>query len=342
VSDQRQRFVAWTIGALTGAVILLTSACGASPDASAANASTPTTDVARAVVNIDGHVRDGSVAGTGMIIRSDGIVLTNNHVVAGTLDLVAQVSGTGPVFHATVLGVDPTHDVAVIRLEGAKNLPTVPIDTSGVVATGDAVTGMGNAQGHNGSPVSVSGSVTALDETLTVTGDNGRLIETLNGMIGVDAAIEPGDSGGPLLNAAGKVIGMDTAGTTPSQAAANGGTSGDAIPINSAMDIVNQIINNVASPYLQSGHRGILGVDLMDTTGGALVTSVVAGDAAAGAGVVKGDVITSFAGAALQSAGDLDRLLQDRRPGDIVAIAWRDARGKAHHATVALSPGPPA
>ncbi|MDQ6856813.1 MAG: S1C family serine protease [Candidatus Dormibacteraeota bacterium] len=342
MSHGHDRVSAWIIGGLTCVVIVLTSACGASPDASAADASSANADVARAVVNIDGHVRDGSVAGTGMVIRSDGIVLTNNHVVAGTLDLVAQVSGTGPVYRATVIGVDPTQDVAVIRLEGAKNLPTAPIETSGVIAAGDAVTGMGNAQGHNGSPVSVSGSVTALDETLTVAGDNGRLIETLNGMIGVSAAIEPGDSGGPLLNAAGKVIGMDTAGTTVSQAAANGGTSGDAIPINSAMDIANQIINNVASPYLQSGHRGILGVDLADAPGGALVTAVVAGDAAAGAGVVKGDVITSFTGAALQSAGDLDRLLQDRRPGESVAVTWRDASGKNRQASVALSPGPPA
>ena len=141
MSVRRERLVAWTIGGITSAVIVLTSSCGGSPDASAANASTATADVARSVVNIDGHVRDGSVAGTGMVIRSDGIVLTNNHVVAGTLDLVAQVSGTGPVFHATVLGVDPTHDVAVIRLEGAKNLPTVPIETSGVLAAGDVVTG---------------------------------------------------------------------------------------------------------------------------------------------------------------------------------------------------------
>ncbi len=342
MSDRRGGVAAPIITGLTCAVVVMTSACGASPDAPAADASSAKDDVARAVVNIDGHVRDGSVAGTGMIIRSDGLVLTNNHVVAGTLDLVAQVNGSGPVYHATVIGVDPTHDVAVIRLEGAKNLPTVPIETSGTLAAGDAVTGMGNAQGHNGSPVSVSGSVTALDETLTVAGDNGRLIETLNGMIGVNAAIEPGDSGGPLLNAAQKVIGMDTAGTTVSQAAANGGTSGDAIPINDAMDIANQIINNVASPYLQSGHRGILGVDLTDTAGGALVTAVVAGDAAARAGVVKGDVITSFAGAAVQSAGDLDRLLQDRRPDDSVAVAWRDAAGRSHQVTVALSPGPPA
>ncbi len=341
MSEGRERSVASVIAGMGGVVVMLTAACGSTPDATAAAASTPT-GVTRAIVNIDGHVRGGSVAGTGMVIRSDGIVLTNNHVVAGTLDLVAQVSGTGPVFRATVMGVDPTHDVAVIRLEGAKNLPTVPIDTSGVVSAGDAVTGMGNAQGHNGSPLSASGSVTALDQTLTVTGDNGRLVETLNGTIGVSAAIEPGDSGGPLLNAAGKVIGMDTAGTTQSQAAANGGTSGDAIPINDAMDIANQIINNVASPYLELGHRGVLGVDLVDAAGGALVTAVVAGDAAAAAGVVTGDTITSFAGAAVQSAGDLDRLLQDRRPGDSVAITWHDAAGRPHQATVMLSPGPPA
>lgn len=334
MSSRRGRLAAALVTGMAGSVVVLTSACGSagSPDAAAAGGPSAATDVAHAVVNIDGHVVGGSVAGTGMIIRSDGLVLTNNHVVAGTLDLVAQVGGTGRVYRATVLGVDPIHDVAVIRMEGATQLPSVRIETSGVVAAGDAVTAMGNAQGHNGSPVSVSGSVTALDETLSVTGDGGRLIETLNGMIGVDAPLEPGDSGGPLLNTAGAVIGMNTAGTNPNQPAADGNRFGEAIPINTAIGIANQIVNHVVSPYLQSGHSGILGLDVTDSAGGAL----------AAAGVVKGDVITAVAGAVVQSAADVDRVMRDRRPGDAVTLAWRNAAGGSHQANVTLSPGPPA
>jgi S1-C subfamily serine protease len=326
------------------AVVVGCVACGHPAGASpvSSGSSSGASDVASAVVNINGHVTGGTVAGTGMIIRSDGIVLTNNHVVAGTVDLVAQVDGTGPLYRATVLGVDPTQDVAVVRLEGAAHLPTVPIDTTGVVVAGDDVTGMGNALGHNGSPVSATGTVTALDQTLTVSGDSGRLVETLNGLIQFSAAIQPGDSGGPLLNGAGSVIGMDTAASDPAQAAANGGSVGAAIPINTAISIADQITAGVTSAYIQSGHSGTLGVEVADAAGGAQVTSVIAGDAAASAGIVEGDVVTELGGAVVQSAADVYGLMRGRSPGDPLTVVWLDPAGARHQAKVTLSPGPPA
>src|SRR5438552_3822928 len=107
----------------------------------------------------------------------------------------------------------PPRDVAVVKLKNASNLPSARLDESGAVNIGDRVVGVGNALGRNGTPVSASGSVTTLDQTLEVRDEGDTLTETLNGMVCFDADIEPGDSGGPLFNQSGQVIGMDTAGT---------------------------------------------------------------------------------------------------------------------------------
>jgi S1-C subfamily serine protease len=301
------------------------------------------TTAADAVVNINGVLPGGGIAGTGMVIAADGIVLTNNHVVQGTESLTGQIAGAGPVYQATVLGVDPTDDVAVVRLEGARGLRTVPLDTNGVVTAGDQVTGIGNALGADGAPVPATGAVTALNETLTVAGESPGIYETLNGLIGISAAIQPGDSGGPLLNSAGDVIGMDTAGVRGASVPING-SLGDAIPITRALSVAHDILSGVTSPYIQSGHSGILGVSAADITGvdGAAVTSVTPGDAAATAGIVGGDVITSIDGVAIHSHADLTAVRAGRRPGDTVTVVWRDPTGASHRASIALSPGPPA
>lgn len=297
--------------------------------------------VESAVVNINGRLADGFIAGTGMIIAGDGIVLTNNHVVAGTDRLTAQVGNTGPVYTATVLGVDPTHDVAVIRLEGAQNLATVPLDTSGRVGVGDRVTAMGNALGRNGPPVVTVGVITALDETMSVSGDDGRVQDTLAGLIQFNARIQPGDSGGPLFNAAGRVIGMDTAGST---GAASGGSIGAAIPISAAIAIARQITAGDRSAYILGGSSGILGLFVTSDAGagGVRVTRVTTGAAAATAGIVAGDLVTAVGGVTLRSPADFAAATQGRRPGDRVTVTWVDASGQRHAASVALSAGPPA
>jgi S1-C subfamily serine protease len=295
------------------------------------------------IVNINGDIPEGTIAGTGMVLTSGGIVLTNNHVVANTTGLTAQLAGRGPVYKAVVIGVDPTQDVAVIQLFGASGLPTTPFDLSGSLAVGDPVTGEGNALGRNGSPVVAKGMVTSLDETIQVQDEEATIVETLDGVICFNAPIQPGDSGGPLLSAQGRVIGMDTAGSlinAPGVAA----SWGCAIPITRAMSIAQQIRAGTASPYFESGHRGVLGVEVTTRGGvsGAVVVSTTSGDAAATAGIVAGDVITNVAGLAVPSVADFNQVMQDRRPGDVVTVAWLDSAGATHSASVTLSPGPPA
>lgn len=301
-----------------------------------------TNGVAAAVVNINGRLADGIIAGTGMILSADGTVLTNNHVVAGTDLLTAQVGGRGPVYDATVVGVDPTHDVAVIRLRGASGLPTVPLNRSGQLARGDHVTAMGNALGANRVPVSVTGEVTSLDESLLVLNHGTNLDTTLSGLIAFNAPIQPGDSGGPLIDQQGRVIGMDTAGS-PSTGDV-GSTFGAAIPINDALGIAAQITAGVTSAYIQSGHSGVLGVTVADADGGAgaLVSTVVRGDAADIAGIVAGDVITEFGSTPIASAATFADASAGWRPGDHTTAVWRDAAGGLHRADVVLSEGPPA
>lgn len=293
-----------------------------------------------AIVNINGTIPEGTIAGTGMVLTSNGFVLTNNHVVADTTTLTAQLAGRGPIYPAVVIGVDPTQDVAVIQLVGASGLPVTPFDLSGSLAIGDPVTGKGNALGHNGAPVVATGRVTSLDETIEVQDEAATIVETLDGVICFNAPIQPGDSGGPLLNASGRVIGMDTAGSAGTGTAP--ATWGCAIPITRAMTIAQQIRAGTTSPYIEGGHRGILGVAVGTASGAARVVSVAAGAAAAAAGIVAGDVITSVGGISVTTVADLNQVMQDRRPGDDVTVTWIDTHGARHSATVVLSAGPPA
>jgi S1-C subfamily serine protease len=324
------------IGVLVSGRVAQHDGPGASPSASAS------ADISAAIVNINGTVPGGRIAGTGMIISADGAVLTNNHVVAGTSDLTAMIGAHGHVYKATVVGVDPSQDVAVIRLEGASGLPVVPLENSGVVNLSDHVTAEGNALGHNGAPVVVTGQVISLDETLTVQSEGNHTQNTLAGLIQFNAPIQPGDSGGPLLDEEGRVIGMDTAAspTTGDQ----GARFGAAIPIDTAIGVAHQIISGASSPYIQSGHSGVLGLAVGDssTHDGAKVISLTSNEAGALAGIALGDVITAFAGTSISSAADFQSASQGWRPGDKVSIAWRDAAGAAHTATATLSAGPPA
>jgi S1-C subfamily serine protease len=295
------------------------------------------------IVNINGTGPGGYIAGTGMVLTSNGLVLTNNHVVADTTDLTAQLAGRGPVYNAVVVGVDPTQDVAVIRLEGATGLPLTPFDLSGSLGIGDAVTGLGNALGHNGAPVAARGTVTSLDETIFVADEDASIVETLDGVVCFNAPIQPGDSGGPLINTSGRVIGMDTAGALTSATLA-GAKWGCAIPITRAMTIAQQIEAGIASPYFESGHRGILGVAVAARPGvaGCVVSSVTPGEAAAAAGIVATDVITTVGGIPVPTIAGFNIVMQDRRPGDQVTVTWRDASGGTHSAVAVLSAGPPA
>ena len=210
---------------------------------------------------------DGAAAAaTGMIISSSGLVLTNNHVINGTTGLTA-VTSTGQQYTATWLGYDKSSDVAVIKLNGASGLRTVPIGDSSTVKIGADVVGMGNANG-TGRISYVSGTITNVDQTITASDEgSGEAAEKLTGMLQTNAQIIPGDSGGPLVSTDGKVIGMDTA---ASVAGVNdsGQDVGFAIPINHAMALARQIIAGKPGSGVRIGSSGFVGVLVPSGRGG--------------------------------------------------------------------------
>jgi S1-C subfamily serine protease len=202
-----------------------------------------------------------AAAGTGMVINPDGLVLTNNHVIEEATKISATVLATGRTYTARVVGYDKTGDIALIQLESASGLHTVPLGNSGAVRAGAAVVALGNAEGQ-GSIVPAVGQVTGLHKTITASDEGGTATtEVLHGMIETNADIVSGDSGGPLADSAGQVIGMDTAGSSVSFAQ-QPTTAGFAIPINTALSVARQIAAGHASNVITIGYPPFLGIFL--------------------------------------------------------------------------------
>jgi S1-C subfamily serine protease len=221
------------------------------------------------VISSNLQYQDDAAEATGMIISSNGLVLTNNHVINGTTGLTARVvnadgQGSGPRYTARWLGYDKTADVAVIQLVGASGLHTVPLGDSNNVKVGDGVVAMGNANG-TGYITTVEGRITGLNEKITAS-DNGESAETLTDMMQTSSQIIPGDSGGPLASQDGQVIGMDTAASTDSVGLGSQQDVGFAIPINRAMSIADQIISGKSSSDVRVGSVGFLGVVVVGGT----------------------------------------------------------------------------
>jgi S1-C subfamily serine protease len=210
------------------------------------------------VINTTLQYNSESAAATGMVISPDGLVLTNNHVIEDSTSITARTAN-GHRYQAKVVGYDVTGDIALIQLQGASGLKTVPIGNSSSLKTGDSVVGMGNAEGQN-AIVPVTGQVTALNQTITA-GDQGGSVtqETLHNMIQTNADIVSGDSGGPLANSAGQVIGMDTAGNDGGFSVQQN-SSGYAIPIANALAVASQITQNQASSTVTIGYPPFVGI----------------------------------------------------------------------------------
>jgi S1-C subfamily serine protease len=199
------------------------------------------TSVEPAIVNITGELEDGTqIAATGMLISSDGYVLTNDHVVNGVSNIFVAVPGTKKTYGGNVVGGVQAQDVGVIKLIDASHLPTVPIGDSDKVAMGDSVTAVGNALGFGGSPTVSPSHIQALGQNVTELGDNGYPFAHLTDMLEISGVVQPGDSGGPLITTSGKVIGMDTASNFGF--AGFSGDKGYAIPINNAISVAHQIM----------------------------------------------------------------------------------------------------
>lgn len=284
-------------------------------------------------------------AGTGMVLTSNGEVLTNNHVIEGATTISVTDVGNGKTYAATVVGYSVTRDVAVLQLTDASGLQTVT--TGSAASTGEEVVGIGNAGGTGGTPSYAGGTVTATGQSITANDDISGSSEHLTGMIETNADIESGDSGGPLVNAAGQVVGMDTAGSSTFQFGSQSGGTGFAIPIGTATALAAQIKAGDASSVVHVGPTAFLGVELEASnpagTSGVQIGGVVSGSAAAGSGLAGGDVITAVGGHSVSSGTALQRVMvNDVRPGQRVTVQYTDASGQQHSVSVVLTSGPPA
>jgi S1-C subfamily serine protease len=297
-------------------------------------------------------------AGTGIVISSDGEVLTNNHVIDGATKITATDIENGKTYDATVVGYDPSHDVAVLKLQDASGLTTAKLGDSSSIQVGDSVTGVGNAGGVGGTPSSAEGSITGLNQSITAGDAFGGTSERLSGLIRTDADIQPGDSGGPLVDSQGRVIGMNTAGSAGFQFSGGSGQA-FAIPINDALKIALQVVSGKGSATTHVGPSAFLGVSVVQsgsdgfgfggfdgsspsTTSGLQIGGVLNGEAADKAGLAAGDVITGFDGKSVDSRSSLSAAMLQHHPGDIVKLDWVDASGSSHSSSVVLGSGPPA
>lgn len=281
-------------------------------------------------------------AGTGIILTSGGEILTNNHVVEGSTSIKVTVESTNKTYTAKVVGTDSTDDIAVLQLVDGSGtdvtgLTKATLDTQ-KLAVGDAVTSVGNAEG-TGNLVAAAGSVTALDQDIQVANDETGATESLAGLIETDADVVSGDSGGPLIDARGEVTGVVTA-------ASSGGrtTTGYAIPITTALTIAKKIIAGEASSTITIGLPAFLGVQLATTQGatGVTISGTVAGSAAAGTGLVAGDIITALDGTAIASTDSLSAAIKAHAIGDAAILTYTDGSGASQQVTVTLAEGPAA
>ena len=231
--------------------------------------------VTPALVNINTNLayQGASAAGTGIVLTSDGEVVTNNHVIRGATTIRATDVGNGRTYKATVVGYDVAADIAVLKLQNASGLTTAKLGDSDKVRVGDAVVAVGNAGGVGGTPSSARGSIVGVGRSITAS-DGGTDSEKLTGLIETNAQLQPGDSGGSLVDVDGHVIGIDTAagGSSfqPSYGmwggnSGSGATHGFAIPINKALAMVKQIQRGHATSTTHIGKTALLGVSVGST-----------------------------------------------------------------------------
>jgi S1-C subfamily serine protease len=333
------------------------------------------------IINTTLQYDSEAAAGTGMVINADGLVLTNNHVIDDSTKITATVISTGKTYPATVVGYDKTGDIALIQLQNAAGLATVPIGNSSSVRAGAAVVALGNAEGK-GAITAAPGQITGLNQTITASDEGGSTSsETLHGMIQTNADIVPGDSGGPLSGPAG-VIGMDTAGNDSSDQEP---AAGFAIPINTALSVARQIAGGHASSTVTIGYPPFMGIfvgsgsssspqaqaqqqeqqdggsggsgstpacytsnadltvpaTIAPVGSGALIDGTICGSPAASAGMTGGAVITAVNGQAVTSPDDLTSILSQFHPGQVISVTWVSPSGQRTTSSLHLGAGPP-
>ncbi|MSQ15305.1 MAG: PDZ domain-containing protein [Dehalococcoidia bacterium] len=258
-------------------------------------------------------------AGSGVIFDSKGYVLTNNHVVENASKMRITLPDGRTFDDIKVIGTDRVTDLAVIKINNAKDLPSAPLGNSDGLRAGDWVIAIGNALGLSGGPTVTVGVVGALGRSISA-GGNGVGSNTLHDLIQTDAAINPGNSGGPLVSLQGEVVGINTAIDTRGQGI------GFAISISSARPIVEQLVKNgkVIWPWIGIGAvtvtPGVVSELQLKLSEGVLVSDVPQGQPASKAGINSGDIIVQMNNQKITTVRQLQDLIRQHKIGDKVEI----------------------
>lgn len=262
------------------------------------------------VIGVDGEL--GESAGTGLIVTSDGEIVTNAHVVADADTVNVRLPGESEPRLGAVVAVDASNDLALVRIDAA-GLAAATFADPADIRVGDEVVAIGYALDLDGDPSVTRGVVSALDRTLSTRAG------ALNGLIQTDAAISSGNSGGPLIDAFGRVVGINTAVAYGDvDTAAN--SVGFAISVAELLPELDDLRRAAAGDALEQGYLGV-GLDGRHDGGrGAVVTQVELGSAAEQAGLVDGDVVVTANGVDVLGADDLIATVRDLAPGTSVVL----------------------
>ena len=291
-----------------------------------------------------GPPEQGKGVGTGFIVRANGVVVTNCHVVQGASRITVSTSEAKPTrYDARVIGGDCEHDLAVLKID-AQGLSPLGLGASSDLRLGQQVVAIGYALALEGGPSVTAGIVSSLDRTIQVSDPQCTVcpngIRTYSQVIQTDAAINHGNSGGPLVDMEGQVVGINSAGADTAE------NIGFAISIDSAKSSISQAI----SQPLQAG--AYLGVSTRDVTPdlafqlglpvekGAFVLATLTGGPAAAAGIQEGDVIVEVDGKPIDAAIDLGRVLDTLKPGDEVEVKVIGSNGQDRTISVKLGTKP--
>jgi putative serine protease PepD len=313
---------------------------------SACAVTTVADEVLPSVVTIAAQGNAGSGTGSGEMIRSDGYILTNNHVIAAAANggSVHVLFADGETASATIVGRDVLTDLAVLKAQPPSGLKPISLGSSGSLRIGQPVVALGAPLGLSGTVT--SGIVSALDRTVEVPAENDRTA-LLVSAIQTDAAINPGNSGGALVNCDGQLVGVPTAGAvvpSPSGEASGGSIGlGFAIPVDLAEPIANEIISTGRVTHAYFGLETLpippQAAAQAGVSQGLFVSAVAPGGPAAQAGLAQGDIVTKIEGEPARTNTQLAKLTLTKKAGDLVSVAY-ERNGQSHQANITLGTQP--
>jgi len=279
--------------------------------------------------------------GSGFIVTSDGLIVTNKHVVSDTSGKYQVITSDGKKYDVQKIYRDPLNDVALIKIEPSQNnsekLNPVTLGDSSHLQVGQFVVAIGTALGEFNNTVT-TGVVSGLGRGITAGDQYAGFSEQLNNVIQTSAAINPGNSGGPLLNSSGQVIGVNTA------VAQSGQNIGFALPINVIKDSINNFnkTGQFNRPYLGVAYTMISQdvATLNNTPEGAYIEQVVSSSPADSAGIKSGDIITKVDGKSVTDANDpLSQIIANKKVGDSITLElWRNGQTLSVKATLTTAP----